>query len=114
MSSAPKTGISTSSSTSYSTFTSEIQAQRLAALKPTADEYAKAEKAWLGSRILNSCSSCANRMSNSLSNLCTEIVYRMATACTPCFEILSAMNFLRYIIMQGLPNSKIHNCIILI
>ena len=61
----------------YSTFTNNIQQQRLAALQPVKDFEEE---------------SYATRVSRSVSNFYRSLLYRIGTACLPCFEIAAAFN----------------------
>jgi hypothetical protein len=64
----------------YSTFTNDIQAQRLAALQPEHIEKTSAITTF------------ATSVSSSVSNLFRTALYRLATACLPCWEFAVAIN----------------------
>ena len=76
----------------YSTFTNDLQAQRLAALKETAEEYK--ESSSNVATATDKISSWANSVSSGVSDFFHYLLFRTASACLPCFEIVSALNLL--------------------
>eukprot|EP00095_Tigriopus_kingsejongensis_P011672 maker-scaffold59_size442576-snap-gene-2.13 protein:Tk11672 transcript:maker-scaffold59_size442576-snap-gene-2.13-mRNA-1 annotation:"hypothetical protein TcasGA2_TC001061" len=63
----------------YSTFTNNLQQERLAALQPSKDAD-EPHESW------------SHNLSEYVSNFYRVILYRVGTACLPCFEIASAFN----------------------
>lgn len=64
----------------YSTFTNDLQRGRLAALQPEAIE----EKGALAAA--------SEAVSNACANFFQTLLYRVASACLPCWELISAFN----------------------
>lgn len=63
----------------YSTFTSDLQLQRLAVLQPDPISECSAVETM------------ANSVSKSVSNFFRNLFYRVATACVPCYELATVL-----------------------